>query len=168
MADKTVDAQGPVPVPPDHEVFPYLVVLTGPDQGAVFPLGKEPVIVGRDEKKAQIVLTDPGVSRAHALFFHSDEGVVVEDLGSTNGVTHGREKVKKSVLASGDTVALSHETCLRLSLQDEGVSQLMRELYQEAVLDTSGVLTRKSLLGRLQFGSERSLAVMDRPLRSDP
>lgn len=49
------------------------------------PEGVEEIVVGRDGG-CDVVLTDPSVSRRHAMLRPVDEGVEVRDLGSNNGV----------------------------------------------------------------------------------
>src|SRR5271156_4270205 len=63
----------------------------GPDGKAVH-IDVDPVIVGRDEG-AQIVLADPEVSAFHCELRATNEGVLVKDLGSTNGTFIGGLRV---------------------------------------------------------------------------
>lgn len=160
--DKTIDFKADKQKQVKAEVFvPCLVVLTGPEKGAVFPLREGETFVGRSSEKAQIVLEEPGISRTHAKFTLTDGKVVVEDLGSTNGVFVNGDEVKQRELQAGDAIALSGETCLRMSLQDSQVSKLLKGLYRDALLDASGVLTQKSFRTRLKASSEASLAVVE-------
>src|SRR5262249_37763577 len=64
-------------------VFIYPV---GPQLGARFPLGQEPLVLGRDEG-CGARLDDPSVSRRHARVEPGRGGFVVTDLGGTNGTT---------------------------------------------------------------------------------
>lgn len=43
-------------------------------------------VIGRCEESADIVLAEPGISRCHARLELTDEGLVVTDENSTNGV----------------------------------------------------------------------------------
>lgn len=61
-----------------------LTVRRGPDEGQSIPLEEDSVILGRDPT-ADVVISDPEVSRQHARFTRSDEGYEIQDLGSTNG-----------------------------------------------------------------------------------
>lgn len=61
-----------------------LSVRRGPEEGQTFPLTSVSVTVGRDPM-ADIVLSDPEVSRQHARFTRTAEGYELQDLGSTNG-----------------------------------------------------------------------------------
>lgn len=80
---------------------PYLQV------GSAFllPVG-ERVLVGR-AAESEVVLSDTFVSSNHARVIAEEEGLVVEDLGSTNGtVVGGREVVGPVLVASGETIAI--------------------------------------------------------------
>lgn len=61
-----------------------LSVRRGPEAGQSFPLTEDSVTVGRDPM-ADIVLSDPEVSRQHARLTRDEEGFEIQDLGSTNG-----------------------------------------------------------------------------------
>ena len=61
-----------------------LSVRRGPEEGQSFPLATDSVTIGRDPM-ADIVLSDPEVSRQHARLTRDEEGFEIQDLGSTNG-----------------------------------------------------------------------------------
>jgi general secretion pathway protein A len=72
-----------------------------------FPPGR--VIVGRSPDN-EIYIKSKFVSRHHAQLVTDDDGCVIEDLNSTNGVFLGEKQVKKYRLRSGDIVSLGvHE-----------------------------------------------------------
>tara|TARA_R110002096_G_scaffold46751_1_gene125108 strand:+ start:1888 stop:3129 length:1242 start_codon:yes stop_codon:yes gene_type:complete len=72
-----------------------------------FPLGR--VIVGRSPDN-EIYIQSKFVSRHHAQLVSDENGCVVEDLNSTNGVFLGEKQVKKYRLRDGDVVSLGvHE-----------------------------------------------------------
>ncbi len=63
-------------------------------------------VLGRAQD-ADVVIDDPGVSRAHALVWLDSGGsLFIEDRGSRNGVSVNGSKVKRRALARGDRVAL--------------------------------------------------------------
>ncbi len=68
------------------------------------PLGR--TLVGRGSR-CNIVLDDPLISRKHAIFTVGHEGVLLEDLGSTNGVrVNGSRLEGECCLEAGDKVTL--------------------------------------------------------------
>lgn len=69
---------------------PILTVLTGFDAGKVLPI-VDNLVIGRGSD-CGLVLSDPGISRAHARVTKRAEELVV-DLGSKNGTSVGDKMV---------------------------------------------------------------------------
>jgi len=86
-----------------------------------FPPGR--IIVGRSPDN-EIYIKSKFVSRHHAQLISDDEGCLIEDLNSTNGVFVADKQVKKYRLRDGDIVSLGvHElvyTDLRAGNADAG------------------------------------------------
>lgn len=70
------------PGPPASTV--RLLVVNGPGAGRVIPLDHRPLTIGRDPR-CTLPLTDPALSRRHAIIEASATGVTLRDAGSTNG-----------------------------------------------------------------------------------
>ena len=68
-------------------------VAKTPD-GKSFPIDVDPIVVGRDEG-AGIRLADPEVSSIHCELRAVNEGVLVKDLGSTNGTFASTMRVRE-------------------------------------------------------------------------
>lgn len=79
---------------PDPSVQPRLVAAA--NGGREFPLQPGVNTVGREN--ADVLLHDPQVSRRHAKLTLSEQGLTLEDLGSTNG-----SRVAGQKLAAGET-----------------------------------------------------------------
>ncbi len=73
---------------------PYFRILSGPDEGARFPLAgtSREWSVGRS-KDCDLVLNDANVSRKHAIIKKDWNGIAVQDLGSKNGVLVNDQKI---------------------------------------------------------------------------
>ncbi|MDJ0712066.1 MAG: AAA family ATPase [Woeseiaceae bacterium] len=72
-----------------------------------FPPGR--IIVGRSPDN-EIYIKSKFVSRHHAQLISDDDGAVIEDLNSTNGVFLGEKQIKKYRLRDGDVISLGvHE-----------------------------------------------------------
>jgi putative secretion ATPase (PEP-CTERM system associated) len=72
-----------------------------------FPPGR--IIVGRSPDN-EIYIKSKFVSRHHAQLISDDDGCLIEDLNSTNGVFLGEKQIKKYRLRDGDVVSLGvHE-----------------------------------------------------------
>jgi S-DNA-T family DNA segregation ATPase FtsK/SpoIIIE len=83
-------------LPPGKRVS--LAVLSGPDQGKVFPLGRPRVVIGRSD--AELVIADPEISRRHAVLEVYGDRFVVRDLNSTNGTFVGDRKITAEAIES--------------------------------------------------------------------
>lgn len=80
-----------------------------------YTIGKEPVIVGR-EPGCGIQSNDGLVSRKHAMLYVDDRGMlIVEDLGSSNGVFVGPNRVKLSPIPMGAVVVIGSLRFRRLA-----------------------------------------------------
>ena len=67
------------------------------------------MIVGRSPDN-EIYIKSKFVSRHHAQLISDENGCVIEDLNSTNGVFLGEKQVKKYRLRDGDKISLGvHE-----------------------------------------------------------
>ena len=83
-----------------------LIVRTGPNPGMVFDITKEVTMLGRDVTN-DIVVGDAEISRQHSRITRTPGGMVLEDLGSTNGTfVNGDRLVSPRVLTSGDLVGM--------------------------------------------------------------
>lgn len=92
-----------------------LVVVAGPGLGRELALAACGRVfkIGRGEQ-CDLVIPDDDVSREHAAFERGDEGIVVRDLGSKNGVEVAGRKVDGArILHDGEVVHVG-ETQLRV------------------------------------------------------
>jgi general secretion pathway protein A len=96
-------------------------------QELTFPIGR--VIVGRSSDN-EIFIKSKFVSRHHAQLVSDENGCVIEDLNSTNGVFLGEKQVKKYRLRDGDAVSLGvHELVYYdLRRQDKALED---QLYEQ-------------------------------------
>ncbi len=73
-----------------------MVVAPAERAGTTYPIGQE-LTVGRAGGCAVSLPEDTFVSSLHARVFRTEQGVSVEDLGSTNGTFLGSDKVTAPV-----------------------------------------------------------------------
>ena len=85
-----------------------------------FPPGR--IIVGRSPDN-EIYIKSKFVSRHHAQLICDEDGCLIEDLNSTNGIFVGEKQVKKHRLRDGDIVSI-------------GVHELVYHALQEADADS--------------------------------
>jgi hypothetical protein len=63
------------------------------------------IVVGRS-READIVISDPNISRRHAELRRGDEGWQIVDLGSTNGIKVNGRRVDQQALRPGDQITV--------------------------------------------------------------
>jgi signal transduction histidine kinase/pSer/pThr/pTyr-binding forkhead associated (FHA) protein len=91
-----------------------IAIVSEGENGRVFDFeDTAEVVVGRDEQ-CSITLVDPKVSRRHARFFSRNNRILVEDMGSSNGIRVNGMKVQEMALEEGDKVVLG-DTILAVS-----------------------------------------------------
>lgn len=85
-----------------------IIIVAGPNEGDYYPMGKRPMVVGRDEA-APVQIVDELVSRKH-LQIRLDEktgAYYALDMKSSNGVfVNGRKIEAETQLADGDLMEL--------------------------------------------------------------
>ena len=138
-----------------------LRVVAGPDEGATLESADGDVVIGRDDD-CDLVLHDDRVSRRHTSLAHlPDGGVMVADLGSTNGTLVAGTRIEGPVeltgdarLRLGDTVIAVHVRSGRTVLAQRGIALRIEsgELQGKSV----EVVGHEFLVGREQ-GSDLEL-----------
>jgi hypothetical protein len=76
------------------------------DGATVASLMKGDALVAGRTAPAHVVIPDPGLSRQHARFTWDDQGIWVEDLGSTNGTRRNGEAVTRAKVSFGDELTI--------------------------------------------------------------
>jgi DNA-binding NtrC family response regulator len=84
--------------------------------GREIPIDVDPLVVGRDEG-AQIRVTDPEVSAIHCELRAVNEGVLVKDLGSTNGTFVGALRVREAIVTTAAEVLVGQT---RITIEPTG------------------------------------------------
>ena len=92
---------------------------TGRMLGRSYPLTGA-TFVGR-APDCQLRLDDSNLSRKHAKLIPTNEGVVIEDLGSTNGSFHNGKRVQRAVAQPGDEIGFDTLRFQLLELSAEGM-----------------------------------------------
>jgi hypothetical protein len=82
-----------------------LVVERGPSAGLAYVLGEGKTTAGRSGD-VDIFLGDVTVSREHVRFLVDEDGLTMEDLGSTNGTYVNGERRDRTRLEAGDEVII--------------------------------------------------------------
>ncbi|GMA33114.1 FhaA domain-containing protein [Litorihabitans aurantiacus] len=97
---------GTVPEPPRHPLIDI--------DGKRYLLTGEATVLGRGTE-SDIVVDDTGVSRRHLEIRRTARGVVVTDLGSTNGTFVEGNRISAATLVDGNTITLGRTRLLYYS-----------------------------------------------------
>ncbi len=112
-----------------------LTCLTQPRLGWVYRLTQPRTVLGRAES-ADVQLSMPGVSRAHAAICEEDGTFTLEDLNSTNGTYCRGDRLKEPMpLKDRDTIRLGASVMLRFAFHDALEEKMGTELYERATRD---------------------------------
>jgi pSer/pThr/pTyr-binding forkhead associated (FHA) protein len=91
-------------------------VMRGFYEGLELSLDQDWVVIGRG-RSADIVLSEPTISRAHAAVGFDGEAFFVQDLSSTNGTGVNGVREPRMELDDGDEILLG-KLLLRISLPE--------------------------------------------------
>ena len=126
---------------------PYLMILSGVDQGKRFELEKEVIRIGRDEE-ADIVVFDPKISRDHAQFLIGPDEISIEDRNSRNGTYVDGFRVTKTVIDTNSRIRIG-STKMKLDFRDPKEALLDEALYEAAHTDPlTSILNRRAFMIR--------------------
>jgi diguanylate cyclase (GGDEF)-like protein len=114
--------------------IPVLLLLEGMEVGRIFKLTQGTHVIGR-APGVDIQLLDPSLSRRHARVIVHGTILVLEDLGSANGLLVNGEKVPRHTLVDGDKIRLGDSTLLRFCLHDETDESFQETMYDLALRD---------------------------------
>ena len=86
----------------ENKELPILIAQTGPHEGQHWVL-KDTLLIGR-EADCDIVIPSHQVSRHHARFTLTPQGVLLEDLASKNGTYHNGKPIIETILIHEDDI----------------------------------------------------------------
>jgi transcriptional regulator with GAF, ATPase, and Fis domain len=143
-----------------------LLVVRGPDRGKARVVDRPEIVIGT-AATADLCLTDRTVSRLHATVRLDEGGVLVSDLGSTNGTLLAQRRIRSAYAEPGEIIQVGATRVrlerergrLRQSLAPEprfgpllGRSVAARRLFellaQAAASDTTVLLVGESGVGK--------------------
>jgi len=126
---------------------PYLVVLSGSEQGKQFKLHNRQHVLGR-EPGTDILILDPKISRRHGILSVHPQHILLEDLTSTNGTYVNGKRVSKHILEILDRIQLG-DTCLKIDYKRFSEAKSEQALYEAANMDAmTNILNRNAFMLR--------------------
>ena len=113
MLDQLQWARSGVPVSVAR--MPFLIVRSGPRAGERIELVAE-LVVGREN--ADVTVSDEEVSRRHLAVRPHEDGVELEDLGSTNGTCVDGARLSAVVVVPSSARVILGETELEIEIEE--------------------------------------------------
>ncbi len=110
---------------------PRLAAVSGKLKGAVFAVGDEPLVIGRDTA-AGLCIADASVSRRHSRIEKNETGFSITDLESLNGTFVNDVPVKNRLLEHGDRVRIGNAHFVFLTHDGEPASKSSDVTLDEA------------------------------------
>ena len=99
-----------------------LEIIEGPDAGRQIPLPEQPIELGREADVEIKLESDSLISRHHARLTPTADGVLVEDLDSSNGTFVDENQIySPAVLSPGDRLTVG-VTVLELRTQEQAAA----------------------------------------------
>jgi predicted nucleic acid-binding Zn-ribbon protein len=99
-----------------------LIVSMNGDDNTKYPLSRNIMTIGR-EPHNDIHIRSRYISRFHARIVSDQDGSVIEDLGSRNGVAVNAKKVRRRQLRSGDLIDLGRIQLKYIDLMEGSASE---------------------------------------------
>jgi pSer/pThr/pTyr-binding forkhead associated (FHA) protein len=106
--------------------------ISGKYQGGEYPLpANREIVVGRSSE-LDMVLVEDMVSRRHAKIIVSDDQIVIQDLGSTNGTFVNGEKIKRAKLNEGDRILIGTSIIKLVAADPASAGASLQKMEQQA------------------------------------
>lgn len=70
--------------------------------GQRYTITKDRFVIGRGKQTSDLTIKDPNVSRQHAMVEFLNGQYFMVDMGSTNGVEYGGQRVSRQVINEND------------------------------------------------------------------
>jgi diguanylate cyclase (GGDEF)-like protein len=129
----------------------YLIVLSGTNVGEMYTVENE-MVVGRGGDVG-IRIIDDGASRRHAKLAVGNDGVTIQDLGSSNGTLVNGEPVEGGAISlrDGDKITIGSTTILKFTYGDNLDESFQRQMFDAARRDgLTKTFNKRYLLERLE------------------
>ena len=127
-------------------------------EGPDIPVGRTPVVVGRDPR-CDARLDSIRVSRIHCCLTEGDGQVVVQDLGSTNGILVNGRLVESGWLQVGDELSIAH---LRYRVDNRRANGRTPAGFDDGLADRSGPASRPAVASSRPAGESRRMGQASR------
>ena len=129
----------------DRETIPSIEVLNGTAEGKKIFLTDDinELAIGRDPM-CEFQIEEYVISRRHARIIKKWGGIIIEDLGSKNGVYVNNRKVKEEFLHDGDRIALGTIVMIFRNPKEVNIDEIRSNIEKERQLTSPPVAEEKS------------------------
>jgi pSer/pThr/pTyr-binding forkhead associated (FHA) protein len=134
----------------------YLEIVKGVDLGKKYLLAEGVTSIGRSSlNNVALHSSEKSVSSHHAILYRSDNGLLLQDLGSTNGTFVNEQRHKEGQIQSGDMIGLGKTgPRLKLIISDTEMEQSPVTPSQPILPEPTNVRTRDDDLARFRHDPE--------------
>ncbi len=149
-ADVTIIETSPGKSADIDKLEPYLIILSGLEQGKQYKLSKLYNTFGRTSG-VDIMINDSKVSRKHGVFIIHPDHIVLEDNNSTNGCFVNGIRVKhRKTLALTSRIEVGN-TLMKIEFKKASEVHTEKAIYSAAYTDDlTHLLNRRSFIKRAQ------------------
>src|SRR5579859_3264464 len=158
-APSTEKVRMPLPMPHVDDATGWLVQIypTGKGIGTRYPVGSEPLLIGRDSRCQVCIEGDTSVSRFHAALLAKEGDFHLTDYRSTNGTYVNDEPAFLRKLKDGDYLHIG-QRIFRFLVGSNVEAQYHEEISSLAMTDAlTGIGNRRCLVEFLERELVRSL-----------
>ncbi len=131
------------------DLNPYLVILSGQEQGKQYRLQQQYNTFGR-AADVDIVIADSSISRKHGVLIIYPDCIVLEDYQSTNGCYVDGVRIERQVIALTARIRVGN-TLMKIDFKKDSEVELEQALYKAANTDAlTRIPNRRAFMSRAQ------------------
>ncbi len=133
----------------NDDLEPYLVILSGQDQGKQYRLHRQYNTFGRTQD-VDLTIADAKISRKHGVFIINQDSIVLEDCQSTNGCFVDGIRIQRLVIEATARIQVGN-TLMKIEYKKASEVESEIELYEAANVDAlTNIPNRRAFMIRAQ------------------
>lgn len=101
------------------KTYGYIDIFYNEKLDKTYKITENDLIIGRDPSRAQIIISEPIISKSHCTFFIRDDKVYVKDNNSTNGTYVKGERIIEYELNNDDIITLGKKGTVKIHFYEE-------------------------------------------------
>ena len=133
----------------NENLEPYLVIISGQDQGKQYRLHRQYNTFGRT-RDVDMIIADAKISRKHGVFIIYPDCIILEDYQSTNGCYVDGIRVNQQVIELTSRIRAGN-TLMKIEYKKASEVESEIELYEAANIDAlTNIPNRRAFMTRAQ------------------